>query len=148
MSKILSKETIKKLKAELERLKTEERKKVAERIKVARGFGDLSENAEYQIALEEQKRLENRIRELELLLRTAKVANNKQKDRVGVGSKVVLVDLKTKKEQTFEIVGFGEADPLANKISPESPLGKMLIGKKEGEEIKFNNKEFKIKKIL
>jgi transcription elongation factor GreA len=152
MAKILSKETIKKLKEELERLKTVERKNIAEKIKIAKSFGDLSENAEYQSALEEQKRLEMRIFELEQLLKNAKVAKNKKSEGVvDIGSEVILIDLKTKKTVRFEIVGFGEANPLEGKISTESPLGKALLGKKKNDVIEINvkgeTKKFKIKEV-
>lgn len=152
MPKILSKETIKKLKEELERLKTIERKKIAEKIKIAKSFGDLSENSEYQSALEEQKKLETRIFELEKLLKNAKVVRmKKDKDIINIGSEVKLIDLKTKRTMNIKIVGFGEANPLENKISTESPLGKILIGKKKNDivEIKIGNeiKKLKIKDI-
>jgi transcription elongation factor GreA len=152
MPKILSKETIKKLKEELERLKTIERRNIAEKIKIAKSFGDLSENAEYHSALEEQKRLEMRIFELEQLLKNAKVAKNKKSEGVvDIGSEVSLIDLKNRKTLKFKIVGFGEANPLENKISTESPLGKALLGKKKNDVIEINikgeTKKFKIKEV-
>jgi transcription elongation factor GreA len=152
MPKILSKETIKKLKEELERLKTIERRNIAEKIKIAKSFGDLSENAEYHSALEEQKRLEMRIFELEQLLKNAKVAKNKKSEGiVDIGSEVSLIDLKNRKKLKFKIVGFGEANPLENKISTESPLGKALLGKKKNDVIEINikgeAKKFKIKEV-
>lgn len=155
MPKIITYEVYKKLKEELERLKTVERKLIAEKIKIAKEFGDLSENSEYQTALEEQKRLEKRILELENLLKSAKIikkTDKKGKNEVSIGSEVVLIDLGNKKTLNFKIVGFGEANPLENKISPESPLGKVLLGKKVGEiiEVDLGNtkKKLKIKKIL
>ncbi|MGC8981829.1 MAG: transcription elongation factor GreA [Minisyncoccia bacterium] len=152
MPKILSKETIKKLKEELERLKTVERKNIAEKIKIAKSFGDLSENAEYHSALEEQKNLEARIFKLEQLLKNAKIAKNKKnKGVVDIGSEVSVIDLSNKKILKFKIVGFGEANPLENKISTESPLGKALLGKKKGDiieiDIKGKTKRFKIKEL-
>jgi transcription elongation factor GreA len=153
MSKVITKETYEKLKKELERLKTEERKRIAEKIKTAKEFGDLSENAEYQSALEEQKKLELRILELENLLKTAKVVKKERKksNKIEIGSEVEIVDLDSKKTLKFKIVGFGEANPLENKISQESPIGKALIGKTINEivEIQIGNtkKRFKIKKI-
>jgi transcription elongation factor GreA len=153
MTKVITKETYEKLKKELERLKTEERKKIAEKIKTAKEFGDLSENAEYQSALEEQKKLELRILELENLLKTAKVVKKERKksNKIEIGSEVEIVDLDSKKALKFKIVGFGEANPLENKISQESPIGKALIGKTVNEivEIQIGNttKRFKIKKI-
>ncbi len=153
MGKVITKETYEKLKKELERLKKEERKKIAEKIKIAKEFGDLSENAEYQSALEEQKKLEMKILELENLLKNAKVVKSSQKnsDKIDVGSEVEIVDLDSKKTLKFKIVGFGEANPLENKISQESPIGKALIGKKINDvvEVEIGNtkKRFKIKKI-
>lgn len=153
MEKVITKETYEKLKKELERLKTEERKRIAEKIKTAKEFGDLSENAEYQSALEEQKKLELRILELENLLKTAKVVKKERKksNKIEIGSEVEIMDLDSKKTLKFKIVGFGEANPLENKISQESPIGKALIGKTINEivEIQIGNtkKRFKIKKI-
>ena len=153
MTKVITKETYEKLKKELERLKTEERKRIAEKIKTAKEFGDLSENAEYQSALEEQKKLELRILELENLLKTAKVVKKERKksNKIEIGSEVEIMDLDSKKTLKFKIVGFGEANPLENKISQESPIGKALIGKTVNEivEIQIGNttKRFKIKKI-
>jgi transcription elongation factor GreA len=153
MTKVITKETYEKLKKELERLKTEERKRIAEKIKTAKEFGDLSENAEYQSALEEQKKLELKILELENLLKTAKVVKKERKksNKIEIGSEVEIMDLDSKKTLKFKIVGFGEANPLENKISQESPIGKALIGKTVNEivEIQIGNtkKRFKIKKI-
>lgn len=99
MTKVITKETYEKLKKELERLKTEERKRIAEKIKTAKEFGDLSENAEYQSALEEQKKLELRILELENLLKTAKVVKKERKksNKIEIGSEVEIVDLDSKR---------------------------------------------------
>ena len=153
MTKIISEEVYKKLKKELERLKTVERKAIAEKIKTAKEFGDLSENAEYQSALEEQKKLERKILELENLLKSVKVVKktSKNKDTVNIDSEVTLVDLESRKNLKYKIVGYGEANPIENKISVESPLGKALIGKKIGDVIEIkvgsNVKRFKIKEI-
>jgi transcription elongation factor GreA len=153
MSKVISKETYEKLKSELERLKKIERKNIAEKIKAAKDFGDLSENAEYQSALEEQKKLERRIYELETLLKTAKVVRGKptQTDKISIGSEVEIVNLENKKTLKFVIVGFGESDPSKGKISTESPIGKALLGKKVGEIIEVvvgkNKSKYKIKSI-
>ncbi|MCS7184083.1 MAG: transcription elongation factor GreA [Patescibacteria group bacterium] len=151
--KVISKEVYEKLKAELERLKRIERKEIAEKIKTAKEFGDLSENAEYQSALEEQKKLERRIFELENLLKTAKVIKSKpiKSDRINIGSEVEVINLENKKSIKLTIVGFGESDPLKGKISSDSPMGKSLLGKRVGEvvEIQVGNKKskYKIKKI-
>ncbi len=155
MGKIFSEEAYKKLKEELERLKKVERKVIAEKIKTAKEFGDLSENTEYQTALEEQKKLEKRIFELEELLKNAKIIKKKtkgSKSKIDIGTEVILLDLETKKKNKYQIVGFGEANPFENKISPESILGKALFGKEEGDifEVDLNGKKkrFKIQKIL
>lgn len=138
MVKYISKEQYEKLKKELERLKIEERMKVAEKIKKAKEFGDLSENSEYVSALEEQKNLERKIFELENLLKQAKIVKeNNKKDEIQIGSKIKIKDLNTGKEINYEIVGFGEADPLNGKISTDSPIGKALLGKKVGDELEI-----------
>lgn len=155
MGKFLSEEVYKKLKEELERLKKIERKVIAEKIKTAKEFGDLSENTEYQTALEEQKKLEKRIFELEDLLKNAKIIKrkiSKKKSKIDIGAEVILLDLESKKKIKYQIVGFGEANPFENKISPESTLGKALFGKEEGAiveiELSGKKKKFKIQKIL
>jgi len=123
------------LKAELDALKVK-RVETAEAIKIARELGDLSENAEYQSARQEQERNDGRIDEIEHILANAEVikANGKSKS-VGLGSTVTLKD--GKKELVFQVVGTIEADPLAKKISDESPIGKALLGKKEGENVEI-----------
>lgn len=147
MRKIISKETYEKLKSELEKLKKIERKIIAEKIKTAKEFGDLSENTEYQSALEEQKSLERRIYELENILKTAKVIKNKsvKSDKIFIGSEVEIVNLDNKKIFKVVIVGFGESDPTKGKISSESPIGKALLGKKIGDiiEVVIGNKKTK-----
>jgi transcription elongation factor GreA len=157
MSKIISRKTYEKLKIELEKLKTEERKKIAEKIKAAKEFGDLSENSEYQSALEEQKKLERKIFELEQILKSAKIINDKTKSKdtsnkkINIGSNVKLVDLDTKKEFNITIMAFGESNPMEGKITIESPLGKSLLNKKEGDIIEVNignnKKKYKIKAV-
>jgi transcription elongation factor GreA len=157
MSKIISRKTYEKLKIELERLKTEERKKIAEKIKAAKEFGDLSENSEYQSALEEQKKLERKIFELEQILKSAKIINDKTKSKdtsnkkINIGSSVKLVDLDTKNEFDITIMAFGESNPMEGKITIESPLGKSLLNKKEGDIIEVNignnKKKYKIKAV-
>jgi transcription elongation factor GreA len=157
MSKIISRKTYEKLKIELEKLKTEERKKIAEKIKAAKEFGDLSENSEYQSALEEQKKLERKIFELEQILKSAKIINDKTKSKdtsnkkINIGSSVKLLDLDTKNEFDITIMAFGESNPMEGKITIESPLGKSLLNKKEGDiiEVKIGNnkKKYKIKAV-
>ena len=112
---------------------------VAERIKQARGLGDLSENAEYQTAREEQDRLETRINELEQILQNAQVIKKPKGDnKVQLGSTVKLKATAGVQKQ-FQVVGTVEADPLRGKISDESPIGKALLGKKEGDKVVIKN---------
>ena len=131
---ILTVEGLKKLEEELIYLKTVKRQEVAERIKQAREFGDISENSEYEDAKHEQAFIEGRILTLEKKLRNAKLIDNDAVDTkaVSVGSKVKLKDLESGDEFEYVIVGSMEADPLDSKISNESPVGKAIIGKKRG----------------
>lgn len=134
--RIFTKEGLQKLEEELHTLKTEKRFQVAERIKIAKEFGDLSENAEYHEAKEEQSFVEGRIIELERLIKTAVVADaSTSKGIVVVGSKVKV--LKVDQELNFTIVGSTEADPANAKISLESPMGSALLGHKVGDEIEI-----------
>ena len=127
----LTKEGLEELKIELKELVDEKRKEVAKRIKEARDMGDLSENAEYQAAKEEQGLIEGRITELEDIIKRAVVAEGNSNGEVAVGNKVT-IHIDGDKE-TFHLVGAPEADPKEGKISHESPLGSMLIGKKKGD---------------
>lgn len=120
-----------KLERELKELKTVRRPDVIDRIKRAKDYGDLSENAEYEDARNEQSFIEGRIQEIEYILKYAKTANNTKSDTIGLGS-VVTIDMDGDK-LTYEIVGSAEADPTAGKISSESPIGSSLIGHKVGE---------------
>lgn len=124
-----------KIENEIEYLKTVRRKEVAERIKVALGYGDLSENSEYDEAKNEQAYVEERIAKLEMMARNAKVIDEKDlnHDMVNVGSTVVVKDLDSGDEDEYTIVGSAEADPLSGKISNESPVGAGLIGLKVGD---------------
>jgi transcription elongation factor GreA len=134
---ILTPEGYEKLKSEIEELSTVKRREVAERIRVAREFGDIAENAEYDDAKNEQMLLEHRIATLEERLRDARVISKKDiaKDVVSVGSKVKLRDVAAKETIEYYIVGSAEADPAANKLSNESPVGKAIIGHKKGETV-------------
>jgi len=129
----VTKDGLKNLKEELKELIDVKRLEVANRIKAAREMGDISENAEYDAAREEQSFVEGRIAELEEILKTAKVSNTVDKTKVYVGSKVS-VHVDGDKEEFF-IVGAPEADPMKRKISHESPLGAALLGKKVGDEV-------------
>ena len=134
---ILTDDGLKKYEQELEELKTVKRKEVADKIKVALSFGDLSENSEYDEAKNDQAKLEARIVELEAMLQNAKVIDEKDlsTDTVNVGSKVKVLDMEYDEEITYKIVGSAEADPKQGLISDESPLGKQLIGSKIGDTV-------------
>ena len=132
---ILTYEGLKKLEEELEYLKTEKRREVAERIKVALGFGDLSENSEYDEAKNEQAQVEMRIIDLENKLRNVKVIDE---DEIGtktvqIGNTVQVLDMEYDEKVDYTIVGSTEVDLANNKISNESPIGKALLGKKKNE---------------
>jgi transcription elongation factor GreA len=132
---ILTREGYEKLKKEIEHLSTEKRREVADRIRVAREFGDIAENSEYDDAKNEQALVEHRIALLEDRLLTARVIEKKDiaKDVVSVGSKVKLRDIAANKTFEYQIVGSAEANPADQKLSNESPVGKAIIGKKKGE---------------
>lgn len=132
---VLTPEGLKKLEDELEYLKVTGRKEIAEKIKIARGFGDLSENAEYDSAKEAQANMEERISQIEEMLKNATVVdvNDVNTDVVGICSKVTLLDVEFDEEEVYTIVGSTEADPDQNKISDESPIGAAIMGKSVGE---------------
>ena len=134
----VSSEGLKKLQEELEYLKTTKRKEVAEAIKVARGFGDLSENSEYDEAKNEQGLVEARIAEIEAMLKNVKVIDESAiaTDMVNVGNRVKVYDETFEEEIEYTIVGSSEANPMEFKISDESPIGKALIGATIGEVVK------------
>ncbi len=135
---VLTPEGLEDLKAKLETLSTVRRREVAERIKEAREFGDISENSEYDDAKNEQAMLERQIAELEEKLRGAQVLDEKavSTDVVSVGSTVHVKDQKTDKSVKYRIVGSSEANPTEHKLSNESPVGKALLGHKRGETVK------------
>ena len=132
---ILTKEGYEKLKKEIDYLRGDKRREVAERIRVAREFGDIAENAEYDDAKNEQMMLEHRIAQLEERLLSARVIDKKEisKDAVSIGSTVKLRDVAAKKTVEYHIVGSAEANPTENKLSNESPVGKALLGHKRGD---------------
>ena len=134
----VSSEGLKKLTEELEYLKTTKRKEVAEAIKVARAFGDLSENSEYDEAKNEQGAVEQRIADIEAMLKNIKVINEHEvkTDTVSVGTKVRVYDETFKEEVEYYIVGSNETNPLEFKISEESPIGRALAGGVVGETVK------------
>ncbi len=132
----LTDEGLKKLEAELEMLKTEGRKDIAEKIKVARGYGDLSENSEYDEAKNEQAKIEARIVELEAMLKNVElISSTEASDTVQLGSKIKVLDVEFEDECEYQIVGSPEADVKKGLISDESPVGKALIGHKTGDEV-------------
>ncbi|APM37522.1 transcription elongation factor GreA [Clostridium kluyveri] len=136
---VMTYEGIKKLENELEYLKTVKRKEITEKIKVALSFGDLSENSEYDSAKNEQAFVEGRIVQLENMLKNASMVDEDEVplDIVGIGSIVKVKDYDLDEEVEYLIVGSAEADPINNKISNESPVGKGLVGKKPGDVIEI-----------
>ena len=138
--KILTYSGLKALEEELQNLKLVKRKEMAAKIKEAREQGDLSENAEYDAAKDEQGEIEARIVQIEKILKNAEVIDEDEVDLsvVSVGVKVLVYDMEFDEEIDFAIVGSTEADPLANKISNESPMGKALIGARENEIVEFS----------
>ena len=134
---VLTPNGYKKIEEEFEYLKVEKRKEIAERIKIARGFGDLSENAEYTAAKEEQAKMETRIAELKKILENAVVIDetNIPSDTVSIGSKVTVYDEEFEEEVVYSIVGSMEANPIENKISDKSPVGIALLGAKADETV-------------
>ena len=135
---MLTAEDVKKYEEELEFLKTEKRKEIAEKIKVARSYGDLSENSEYDDAKNEQAFIEGRIQTLEATIHKAKVIEdeNISSGVINIGSYVTVRDVEFDDVEEYRIVGTSEADPMQNKISNESPLGAALLGKRQGQTIK------------
>ena len=134
---ILTPEGFKKLKEEIEHLSSHKRREVAERIRVARQFGDITENSEYDDAKNDQALLEHRIAVLEERMAHARVITKKDvaKDVVSVGSHVKLRDVSAKETVEYHTVGSAEANPAEHKLSNESPVGKAIIGKKKGETV-------------
>lgn len=151
---ILTYAGLRKLEDELEDLKVNQRKMIAQKIKEAREQGDLSENAEYDSAKDEQRDIEARIEELEKILKNAEVVDESEADTdsINIGCKVQVLDMEYDDEMEYFVVGSTEADSLKNKISNESPLGKALIGKKVGDVVQVETPdnsiiEFKVLSI-
>lgn len=140
-SVILTEEGYKKLEEDLKYLKGHKKMEIAERIKIAREFGDISENSEYDEAKNDQAQLETRIMELEETLRIAKVVEKISTKEVGVGVSVTLYDFQFEEEITYDIVGINEIDVINGKISIDSPLGKAIEGKKKDDEIEVATPE-------
>ena len=141
------------LKGELDTLRGERRREIAERIRTAREFGDIAENAEYDDAKNEQAMLEHKIAQLEERLLSARVITKKEisKDNVSIGSHVRLRDMQANKTFEYHIVGSAEANPAENKLSNESPVGKAIMGRKKGEVVEVSaprgSLKFKIMEI-
>ena len=144
---LLTSEGFLELEEELDNLKTVERPIVIEQIKEARAQGDLSENADYDAARNKQAEVEARIKEIEYMLQNAKIIEKNDDHSVGLGSNVDILYVEDGEEESYSIVGSTEADPLDNKISNESPIGRAIIGKKEGDivEIESPNGNYQIK---
>src|SRR5213595_611638 len=137
---ILTPEGHKKLQQEIEFLSNDKRREVAERIRIAREFGDIAENAEYDDAKNEQAHLEARIALLEERLRAARVVTKKEikSGEVSIGTKVRLKDMDANETVEYHIVGSAEANPMEHKLSNESPVGKAIMGKKKGEVVEVS----------
>ena len=154
---ILTSEGYKKLQAEIEELSTVRRREVADRIRIAREFGDIAENAEYDSAKNDQAHLEARIATLEERLKNARVVTKREitaaqkSGEVSVGTKVKLRDMGSNKTVEYHIVGSAEANPAENKLSNESPVGKAIIGHKKGDVVEAPTprgaKKFKIMEV-
>ena len=151
---ILTKEGLAKLEEELQDLKVNRRKEISQKIKEAREQGDLSENAEYDAAKDEQRDIEARIEEITAILKNVEVVADEEIDAntVTIGCKVVIIDLEFDEEVTYKIVGSTEASSLEKKISNESPVGRALIGHKKGDtvavETQVGELKYKIKDII
>ncbi len=150
---LMTYEGLKQLEDELQNLKVVRRKEVAEKIKEAREQGDLSENAEYDAAKDEQRDIEARIEEIEGILKNAEVADDDsvKKGTIGLGSTVRLLDIAEDEELEFKLVGSTEAKSLENLISNESPLGKALLGRRTNDLVKIESPagevEYKVIKV-
>jgi transcription elongation factor GreA len=151
---LLTPQGLEDLKAKIDHLSNDRRREVADRIRDARDFGDIAENSEYDDAKNEQAMLEQRIASLQDRLRRAAIIDKKQIDTetVGVGAVVHVKDQKSGKSQKFQIVGSAEANPIEQKLSNESPIGKALVGSKKNEVVTVETprgpkKKFKVTKI-
>lgn len=150
---LLTYEGLKKLEDELQDLRVVKRKEIAQKIKEAREQGDLSENAEYDAAKDEQRDIEARIEQIEKILKNAEVVveDEVDLDKISVGCKVKVLDVEFDEEEEFKIVGSSEANSLGGKISNESPVGKALIGAKVGDTVQVETQagiiEYKVLEI-
>ena len=151
---LLTQEGYDKIVQEHEYLVSVRRQEVSEHLKEAKSYGDLSENAEYDAAKNEQAELEDRIQKLETMMRNGKIVTEAEMtgDHVNLGLGVRVKDMKTKEEFTYTIVGINQADPFEDKISNESPVGKALLGRKKGETVEIQTENgvlnYKIMEII
>ena len=151
---LLRQEDYDKIVEEHEYLTSVRRIEVSEHLKEAKSYGDLSENAEYDAAKNEQAELEDRIQKLETMMRNGKIVTEAEMtgDHVNLGLGVRVKDMKTKEELTYTIVGINQADPFEDKISNESPVGKALLGRKKGETVEIQTENgvlnYKIMEII
>ena len=151
---LLTKQGLEALQEELDDLKVVKRKEIAEKIKVALSFGDLSENSEFDEAKHDQAKIENRINEIEAMLKNAKLIDESavNDNTVNVGTTFCLLDVECNEETEYKMVGSAEADPMNGKISDESPIGKAVLGHSAGETVVAvtpdGELEFKIVKII
>ncbi len=147
---LLTKEGLQKLNDELDELKTVHRREVNDRIRQAKEFGDISENAEYEDAKQEQAFVEGRVLKLESMIRNAKLidASDYVADEVHLGATVRVKDVKSGDFHEFVIVGSAEADPRNKRLSNESPLGKALIGRKSGETVDVTTPRGQVKYLV
>ena len=150
---VMTYEGVKQLEEELQELQVVKRKEIAEKLKEARAQGDLSENAEYDAAKDEQRDIEARIEQIEKILKNVEVVVEEEveTDKINVGSTVKILDVELKEEMEFKIVGSTEANSLKGKISNESPVGRALIGAKAGQKVKVETEagifEYKVLEI-
>ena len=151
MQEFLTSAKLKELEIEIEHLRTNRRKEIAESLEYAKSLGDLSENAEYQQAREDQAACEDRIAEIDLIIKNAVIAEHTDTGLVNIGSMIELTDINTKKDVKYEMVGSEENDPANGKISNESPLGSAIMGLAKGDTVSINTmngeKSYKIKSV-
>lgn len=138
----------KELENELEHLKSVDRPRNIEAIQEARAQGDLSENADYDAAREEQRRIESRIFEIENILKNVKIIESDNSNKINIGKRVTLEYVALKKTMTYDIVGTIESDPFSGRISNDSPLGKALIGHKPNDEVVFTTEAGREQRVL
>lgn len=143
----LSQEKYEELKQELNQLKTIERKKIAESLEYAKSLGDLSENAEYHEARDKQADVEDRIRQIESMIKNAEIVSSHKSSVAEIGT-IIITKREGRDEEKFQLVGSEESDMLSGKISYESPLGSALIGHKKGDEVVVDTPKGEVKYLI